>query len=82
VRRACQFGLAARGVVFLLIGAFFAMAAYYQNPSQAKGFAGALDYVRSQPYGPWLLLVVALGVAAYGFYQFVLARYRHIDVGD
>ena len=80
VCHACQFGLAARGVVFVIIGAFFALAAYHENPSQAKGLAGALDYVRAQPYGPWLLLIVALGVIAYGFYEFAKARYRRINI--
>lgn len=80
VCRACQFGLAARGAVFAIMGIFFALTAYHENPGEAKGLSGALDYVRDQPYGPWLLLVVALGVMAYGFYELVKARYRRINV--
>ena len=72
-------GMAARGIVFGIIGIFLALAAYHHNPDEAKGLGGALDTLREQPYGPWLLMAVALGLIAYGVYQFVLARYRQIN---
>ncbi len=79
VRRVCRFGMAARGVVFGIIGAFLLLAAWRNNPSEARGLGGALQSLQEQGYGPWLLGVVALGLAAYGGYQFVLSRYRRID---
>ena len=78
--RACQFGLAARGLVFAIIGTFLVLAAYHEKPSEARGLGGALDSLREQAYGPWLLGIVALGVIAYGFYGLVRARYRRITV--
>ena len=74
-----RFGQAARGVVFGMIGLFFILAAWRYNPAEAKGLAGALEALRRQPFGPWLLALVALGLIAYGIYQFVKARYRRIE---
>ena len=73
-----RFGLGARGVVFVVIGFLLIQAARYSNPKEAQGLDGALDKLLQQPYGVWLLGVVALGLVAYGIYQGVLARYRRI----
>lgn len=78
--RISRFGMIARGVVFMIIGALLVVAAVHNDPSEAKGVGGALDALARQPYGPWLLGAVALGLVAYGLYQFILARYRHIEV--
>ncbi len=64
-----RFGTAARGVVFALIGAFLFLAAYRHDPSQAQGIDGALAALLHQPYGPFLLGVVALGLIAFGLYS-------------
>ena len=72
-------GLAARGVVFALIGVFLIIAAVQSDPAEARGLGGALRTLEQQPYGPWLLALVALGLIAYGIYQLVRARYRRID---
>jgi hypothetical protein len=71
-------GLAARGVIFCIIGGFLIQAARNANPNQAQGLGGALATLAHQPYGPWLLGIVALGLAAYGVYQLAMARYRRI----
>lgn len=76
LRRISRFGIAARGIVFVLIGVFVARAGWEYDPSAAKGFAASLDALRGAPYGPWLLGVVAVGIASYGVYSFVRARYR------
>jgi hypothetical protein len=76
--RTGQFGLAARGVVFGLIGAFLIQAALHSNAGEARGLGGALTALGQQTYGQLLLGVVALGLVAYGFYMLVLARYRRI----
>ncbi|HSK18487.1 MAG TPA: DUF1206 domain-containing protein [Longimicrobiales bacterium] len=76
VRRVSRFGVAARGVVFVLIGVFTAKAAVEYDASEARGFAGALESLQQQPYGPWLLGIVAAGLVSYGVYALVRARYR------
>jgi hypothetical protein len=73
-------GLAARGVVFGMIGWFLFRAALHFNPKEAGGLGEALAELASRAYGPWLLGLVALGLVAYGIYCFVLARYRRISV--
>lgn len=78
VERICRFGIAARGAVFLIIGWFLVEAARQFDPSEARGLGGALTSLRDEPWGAWLLTVAALGMAAYGVYQLVRARYRVI----
>ncbi len=77
-RVAGQTGLGARGVVFGLVGGFVLYAALSADPSEARGLGGALDTLAAQPFGPWLLGAVALGLAAYGVYCWINARYREI----
>lgn len=74
----CQFGLIARGVVFLIIGGFFAVAAWQYDPSKARGLDGALEALQQQPFGPYLLGVVALGLVAFGIYSILESFYRRI----
>ncbi len=76
--RSGRLGLIARGVVLVLIGVFFIQAAYQADPSEARGLGGALSTLLQQPFGPWLLGIVAIGLIAYGAYMWVLARYRRI----
>lgn len=73
-----RFGTAARGVVFGIIGLFLIQAARQFDPSEARGLDGALQALSQQPFGPWLLGVVAFGLAAYGVYMLAMARYRRI----
>lgn len=79
VRPIGQAGLAARGVVFLVVAAFFVLAALHANSAEAGGMAKALRWLETQPYGPWLLGIVAAGLVAFGLFSFVQAVYRRID---
>ncbi|HEX7186117.1 MAG TPA: DUF1206 domain-containing protein [Thermoanaerobaculia bacterium] len=76
--RTGQLGLSARGIAFLITGWFLVQAALKYDPSQARGLGGALETLARQPYGPWLLGLVALGLIAFGAYSFLEARYRRI----
>jgi hypothetical protein len=70
-----RFGMAARGVTFLVIGWFLIQAGMHHAPSQAQGFGGAFLFLLAQPYGRWLLGVVALGFIALGIHSFACARW-------
>jgi hypothetical protein len=74
-----RLGYAARGVVFGVIGVFLIQAALQADPDEAKGLGGALETLARQPFGPYLLGAVALGLVAYGVFMFVVARYRRIE---
>ena len=75
------FGVAghlARAVVFALIGIFVVRAAWQYDPDEAIGLDGALNKLAGEAYGPFLLGAVALGLAAYGLFCVVQARYRDV----
>jgi hypothetical protein len=78
VERIGRAGLAARGVVFVLVGGFLVSAAWQERAAEARGLDGVLRTLEGQTYGPVLLGLVALGLAAYGVFQLVQARYRTI----
>ena len=81
IRPVCRAGILAQGVVFAIVGAFLLVAAWQSDPSEAKGLGETLRLLRDQPYGPYLLGAVGLGLVAYAFYGFVAARYRRIPTG-
>lgn len=74
-----RFGLTAKGVVSVIIGYFFIQAARTSDASQAGTTEGALQTIQQQPYGAWLMGLVALGLIAYGIHLEVQARYRRIS---
>jgi hypothetical protein len=71
-------GLAARGIVFGMMGTFLLNAAIQARPGEAKGLEGALRTLQTSSQGPWLLGIVALGLCAYGAYQIVKAFLRRV----
>jgi len=73
-----RFGIAARGVVFCLIGYFLARAALRHDPALAGGIRESLSTLAHT--GQWPFAVVAFGLIAYGVYELVNARYRSIRV--
>ncbi len=79
VVRVGRAGLAARGVVFAIVGLFLLLAALQTDPGEARGIGDALQTLERQPFGPWVLGLVAIGLVAYGIYELVRARYRRIQ---
>lgn len=76
-----KLGLVSRGIVLAMVGFFFVRTAYTHNPEHSKGLGGALDELASQPYGQFLLSIVALGLILYGIYQIIRGRYQHMNFG-
>jgi len=79
VIRAARAGIAARGVVFGITGVMLGRLALREPENESPGIRGALRTLQEQPYGKYLLLLVALGLVGYGVYELVRARYRRIE---
>jgi len=56
-----------------LVGGLISLAAYRANPSQPVGMDTALATLMHQPYGIWLLGVIAVGLISFGFYSMLSA---------
>ncbi len=76
--RAGTFGFLTQGVMFGLVGVFFAQAAMERDPGEATGFDGALQAIARQPLGMALLAVTALGLLAYAAYAFIEGAHRRL----
>ena len=73
-----RFGIAARGVVFAMIGVFLLRAGMQDDSGEAGGMAQSLQALGSANYGRLVLATVAFGLIAYGVYELATARYRHM----
>lgn len=75
-----RFGVAARAVVFALLGWAIVIAGWSRDPSEIGTAASSLRTLAGQPgaLGRWLVGVTAAGFVAYGFYEIMHARYLHI----
>lgn len=76
--RSGQIGFVAKGASIALIGILVVVAAVRFRPEEASGLDVALTTLAQQPYGPWLLAAVAIGLAAYGVFCFFDARYHRV----
>ena len=73
-----RFGIAARGVVFAMIGVFLVRAGMQDDSGEAGGMAQSLQALGSADYGRLVLGIVAFGLIAYGVYELATARYRYM----
>jgi hypothetical protein len=73
-----RLGYIAKGVALLIVGFFFLVAAWTADPDKAQGLDGALKTVKDQALGPFLLTLVAIGIAAFGVYSFARSRYARV----
>jgi hypothetical protein len=70
-----RFGYVAKGIAIGAVGVLFGWAALSYDPDKAGGLDDALKTVRDQPFGPYLLTLIALGLAAFGLFCFTWARF-------
>ena len=73
-----RFGIAARAVVFAMIGVFLVRAGMRADSGEAGGIAQSLQALGAADYGRLVLGAVAFGLIAYGIYQLATARYRRM----
>ncbi len=72
---AARFGLSAKGVVYCLSGLIAVMAALHFGGNSVKdaGKGGVFGFIEDQPFGKWLLLVVAIGLVCYTIWRWIQA---------
>jgi hypothetical protein len=75
VTRLGQVGFPAKGIALALVGGLLVYAAITFDPSKAQGLDGALHTILEAPFGQILLTLVAIGIAAFGAFCLVRARY-------
>ncbi len=70
-------GYVAKGLALFAVAALFLWAAVTHDPKKSGGLDQALQKVLEQPFGSPILVVLAVGIACYGFFAFAWAR--HLD---
>lgn len=73
-----QVGGVARGIIFITAGIFLVVAAAQAKPSEAKGIDSSLRTLAHTPAGPWLLVLVAIGLIMFGVFSCCEARWRRV----
>jgi Domain of Unknown Function (DUF1206) len=68
-------GYVAKGLVLAGAGVLVIVATLQADPSKATGLDAAVKTLGQAPFGKLLLVLAALGIAAFGAYSFVRSRY-------
>ena len=61
-----------------MVGVLFAYAGFKVDPDQAGGMADALEWLHQLPGGAIIFVIIAVGLAAFGIYNLIAARYRTV----
>ena len=76
-----RIGIAARAVVFFGVGMLLLRSpGMSASDATSTGTSDSLEWLSRLPQGQLVLAAVGAGLAAYGIYQLVHARYRRIDL--
>lgn len=73
-----RLGNGARGVILTMMGTAFVSAGLQQDPEKAGGISDALATLFEQPFGVALAACVAAGLACFGAFQLLHARYARL----
>lgn len=83
LRRICQFGLIARGLVWAALGWIFVRSGLsLRQIREEQGTGDALAWFAHAPYGQWVLALIAAGLMAFGCYSLIEAKYRRINTPE
>lgn len=72
-------GYLSRAVAFAVIAVLVVRAALEHDPSESAGLDQAIMRFRDEPMGPWLIVVVAVGLGCYGAYHLVRAWFLRAE---
>jgi hypothetical protein len=71
-------GYVAKGLVLAGAGILVIIATFSADPSKAAGLDAAVKTLGQAPFGKFLLILAALGIAAFGAYSFVRSRHGRL----
>ncbi|QEN14434.1 DUF1206 domain-containing protein [Mycolicibacterium sp. ELW1] len=71
-------GYTAKGIVLGGAGVLLVIATFTADPAKGAGLDAAVKSLGQAPFGKALLIVAAAGIAAYGAYCFVMARFARM----
>ncbi len=71
-------GLLGRMVAFTVVGWFVLKAAVDFNAAEPVGLDQSLRTLQAMSYGPWIIVLAAIGLGLFGLYSFAEARWRNL----
>ncbi|BBX71007.1 DUF1206 domain-containing protein [Mycolicibacterium psychrotolerans] len=71
-------GYVAKGLVLGGAGVLVIIATLQADPAKASGLDAAVKTLGQAPFGKFLLILAALGIAAFGAYSFVRSKYNRM----
>lgn len=74
-----KIGYISRGIVWLMLAWLLMQAAIHANPGEAGGTSKAFTFLEEWSAGSILLALLALGLIAYGIFNFVRAAYERFE---
>ena len=78
IDKVARVGYLGKGLAFVLVGLLFVVSGVKREPKQSGGLDQALRELLDQPFGQTAVIVVAIGLAAYGLFAFARALHlRH-----
>ncbi|CRK57392.1 Membrane protein, putative [Alloactinosynnema sp. L-07] len=78
VKRIGRIGWTGKGLAYGVIGVLVATAAVTADPEESGGLDKALHTLAGEPWGVGLLVLIAVGLAAFGVYCFAAARAHRV----
>lgn len=78
LNRVCRFGVGARALIIVMLGALLVRAAIEHDPGRATGVRGSILELAGAGPGSWFLGFTAVGLIAYAIDQALHARYGEI----
>ncbi len=72
-----RFGLVARAAIYLIIGVLALKLALPDSGGSTTSQQGALQQIAQEPFGKWLLIATAVGLAGYATWRLVRAGIGH-----
>lgn len=71
-------GYVAKGLVLGGAGVLVVVATIQADPAKASGLDAAVKTLGQAPFGKFLLILAALGIAAFGAYSFIRSKYNRM----